>query len=81
MIGIGRGLGIKYVADGHVEGAMLIGGQTIIIENSTGGSSTVQRQVHWHSEVRIDSRCAPQKADKDSDLADDITIKNYDRGE
>ena len=79
MIGIGRGLEIKCIAGGHVEGTVLIGGQDFQASRTPrGGSSPVQRQIHRHPEVGLIHDVILRTLIKDSGLTDDITVKNYD---
>ncbi len=79
MIGIGRGLKIKCVAGGHVEGTVLVGGQDYRASRTPreallqfkGKSIGTPKSGTIHDVIL-------RKLIKDSGLADDITVKNYD---
>jgi NitT/TauT family transport system substrate-binding protein len=79
MIEIGRGLGIKCVAGGHVEGTVLIGGPDYQPSRTPWeallqfkGKSIGTPKLGTIHDVIL------RKLIKDSGLADDITVKNYD---
>ena len=79
MIGIGRGLEIKCIAGGHVEGTVLIGGQDFQASRTPreallqfkGKSIGTPKSGSIHDVIL-------RTLIKDSDLTDDITVKNYD---
>lgn len=79
MIGIGRGLKIKCVAGGHVEGTVLIGGQSLRLSETAKDALTqfkgktigTPRKGSIHDVIL-------HKLIKDSELIDSIEIKNFD---
>ena len=79
MIGIGRGLKIKCVAGGHVEGTLLIGGQgcqataraSDALAQFKGKTIGTPRKGSIHDVIL-------RKLIRDSHLFDSITIKNFD---
>ena len=79
MIGIGRGLKIKCVAGGHVEGTVLIGGQSFRLSETANDALTqfkdktigTPRNGSIHDVILHDLI-------KDSGLIDSIEIKNFD---
>ena len=79
MVGIARGLKIKCVAGGHVEGTVLIGGQSFRVSETArdalaqfkGKIIGTPRRGSIHDVIL-------RKLLKDSDLGGSIEIKNYD---
>jgi NitT/TauT family transport system substrate-binding protein len=79
MIGIARGLKIKCVAGGHVEGTVLIGGKDLVA-GKTAEEALIQFRGMTIGTPRRGSihDVILRKLISDCGLSDDITIRNYD---
>lgn len=79
MIGIARGLKIKCVAGGHVEGTVLIGGKDLVAGKTAKESLTQFRGMTIGTPRRGSIHdVILRKLISDCGLGDDILIRNYD---
>ena len=79
MIGIARGLKIKCVAGGHVEGTVLIGGQSFrAFETATEALAQFKGKIIGTPRKGSIHDVILRKLIRDSDLVDSINIKNFD---
>lgn len=79
MIGIGRGMKIKCVAGGHVEGTVLIGGSSYRArENAKDALSQFKGKIIGTPRRGSIHDVILRKLINDAGLSDDITIVNFD---
>lgn len=79
MIGIGRGLKIKCVAGGHVEGTVLIGGSSDrTMETAKEALSQFKGKIIGTPRRGSIHDVILRKLINDAGLSEDITIKNFD---